>query len=97
MAKEGVAAHAEERACRECGCTEISACVDEHDTACHWVEWDLCSMCAPSEASPRVSVSTQRLIPRTNLPAVYVYCGDPRCWVCQERGLVPEGEAVVER
>lgn len=30
-----------ERACRECGCTELAAC----DPPCHWVEPDLCSAC----------------------------------------------------
>lgn len=27
--------------CRECGCTDISAC----DVGCFWVEEDLCSAC----------------------------------------------------
>lgn len=35
------------RQCRECGCTDNSAC----DEGCAWVEPDLCSACAP-EAVP---------------------------------------------
>lgn len=31
--------------CRQCGCTEHSACVD----SCYWVEPDLCSACMESE------------------------------------------------
>ena len=34
------------QSCRECGCTDLEACVDEHGIACHWVEKDLCSKCA---------------------------------------------------
>lgn len=35
----------EEKACRICGCTYGSPCMDEHGQACHWVEEDLCSGC----------------------------------------------------
>ena len=35
-----------ERSCRGCGCTEARACVDTDGVPCHWVEWDLCSVCA---------------------------------------------------
>jgi hypothetical protein len=35
------------RACRECGCTDRSAC----DEGCCWVLEDLCSACAPGRAS----------------------------------------------
>lgn len=34
-----------ERACRQCGCTETNACVDKHFGACWWIERDLCSHC----------------------------------------------------
>jgi hypothetical protein len=35
-----------ERFCRQCGCTETTACRDEQSGApCHWVEEDLCSSC----------------------------------------------------
>lgn len=34
-----------ERACRECGCTEASACPG----GCYWVEPDLCSRCARTD------------------------------------------------
>jgi len=35
------------RRCRECGCTETTPCIDP-DTLlpCHWVEHNLCSVCA---------------------------------------------------
>jgi hypothetical protein len=36
------------RACRQCGCTDESACED----GCHWVGPDLCSRCAPEAAKP---------------------------------------------
>lgn len=33
--------------CRECGCTEDEACVDDvTGDPCFWVEPDLCSACA---------------------------------------------------
>ncbi|MER8616022.1 hypothetical protein NKG99_04075 [Mesorhizobium sp. M1409] len=32
-------------ACRECGCTQNNACVT-NGVPCHWVEPDLCSVCA---------------------------------------------------
>ncbi len=35
-----------ERACRVCGCTELSACVDADGTPCCWMDDDLCSACA---------------------------------------------------
>jgi hypothetical protein len=37
-------AHEPERSCRVCGCTDLSACVDE-DGPCCWVDEDLCSAC----------------------------------------------------
>ena len=39
------------RACRECGCTQTQACVDERGP-CWWVEDDLCSHCAGPAATP---------------------------------------------
>lgn len=35
-----------ERSCRECGCTDAAACIDEWFEPCSWVEEDLCSVCA---------------------------------------------------
>ena len=32
--------------CRECGCTDITAC----DVGCFWVEEDLCSACTGPDA-----------------------------------------------
>lgn len=40
---------AQERACRECGCTELQACPG----GCWWVEGDLCSSCAPPMTKAR--------------------------------------------
>ena len=39
-----------ERACHVCGCTERNACEDplSFGDPCHWVEPDLCSVCARS-------------------------------------------------
>ena len=34
-----------DRACRECGCTQANACVTD-DVPRHWVEDDICSACA---------------------------------------------------
>jgi hypothetical protein len=36
-----------ERACRVCGCTEMSCrqCIERTGVPCHWVEADLCSAC----------------------------------------------------
>lgn len=33
------------RTCRVCGCTDEKPCITE-DGSCHWVENDLCSVCA---------------------------------------------------
>ena len=35
--------------CRECGCTDSQACMDDDGDSCFWVEEDLCSSCAPAE------------------------------------------------
>lgn len=35
------------RACRQCGCTDLMACLG----GCHWVETDLCSKCAQTPPS----------------------------------------------
>jgi hypothetical protein len=32
-----------DRTCRICGCTQDHAC----EGGCYWIEWDLCSACAP--------------------------------------------------
>ena len=35
------------RQCRECGCDDAHACYDPKNRGgCHWVEEDLCSVCA---------------------------------------------------
>jgi hypothetical protein len=37
----------DDRYCRVCGCTEGNACHDdETGVGCHWVDQDLCSVCA---------------------------------------------------
>lgn len=41
----------EERACRICGCTETTPCVDDRGFPCSWVESDLCSACDDKEAA----------------------------------------------
>jgi hypothetical protein len=37
------------RTCRVCGCTDDNCqqCIEKTGQACHWVEKDLCSACAP--------------------------------------------------
>lgn len=35
----------EEQTCRECGCTDSHACMDEELGPCWWVYPDLCSHC----------------------------------------------------
>ena len=44
----------EERRCRVCGCTEYdcSQCVAKTGSPCYWVEYDLCSACAPLGTEP---------------------------------------------
>lgn len=37
-----------EQACRVCGCTYNSPCIDKNGRACHWVDEDLCSGCTLS-------------------------------------------------
>lgn len=37
---------AEDRVCRGCGCDSRHACLGEDGVPCHWVEDDLCSVCA---------------------------------------------------
>lgn len=34
-------------ACRICGCTDYTPCIDPGGEPCCWVEDDLCSQCAP--------------------------------------------------
>lgn len=34
------------RLCRECGCSELDACVGDAGVGCHWVEHNFCSACA---------------------------------------------------
>ena len=36
-----------ERRCRECGCTDLNACVDILGRPCYWTDEDLCSNCGP--------------------------------------------------
>lgn len=42
------------RSCRVCGCTEFTPCGWSSDTACWWVEIDLCSACQPLDGGPDV-------------------------------------------
>jgi len=37
-----------ERVCRVCGCTDARPCIVDGE-ACHWVEFDLCSVCDAEE------------------------------------------------
>jgi hypothetical protein len=46
-----LAAPAAVRKCRVCGCTEDHACLTA-DGPCHWVEDDLCSVCADRGGYP---------------------------------------------
>jgi hypothetical protein len=41
------------RRCRICRCTEADckSCIERTGEPCHWVEWDLCSACAPVAAN----------------------------------------------
>lgn len=34
------------RSCRECGCTDTTACLAAAGEPCHWAKPDLCSACA---------------------------------------------------
>lgn len=40
------------RACRVCGCTEVTACEDLPGEACRWVSKDLCSACVRKQPPP---------------------------------------------
>lgn len=35
----------ETRTCRACGCTDWTACLDDFQQPCYWIEPDLCSQC----------------------------------------------------
>lgn len=55
--------------CRQCGCEDLHACVDMMGDACHWVEPDLCSVCAfegppPDEPEPRLPLWSLRRLDR---------------------------------
>lgn len=41
----------DERACRECGCTEDRACLGSDLTPCGWAERDLCTACEAAARS----------------------------------------------
>jgi hypothetical protein len=41
-----------ERTCRECGCTELNACLTILGP-CWWVEKDLCCACKPNDPKPK--------------------------------------------
>ena len=41
------------QACRACGCWQHDACLDENEEPCHWVEADLCSVCAAGSGVQR--------------------------------------------
>jgi hypothetical protein len=47
--------------CRRCGCSDFAACVYFDGVAtftCHWVEEDLCNLCAVAEVLPVLTLET---------------------------------------
>lgn len=55
--------HVVERSCRKCGCTEFSACYDKDtNSACYWVEEDLCSVCATPKQKQKAMVEIEKLV-----------------------------------
>lgn len=34
-----------ESECKECGCTQLNACIHKDGSPCYWAEKDLCSKC----------------------------------------------------
>lgn len=42
----------DDRTCRICGCTDITACRHEDGTPCCWIEDDLCSACEAVGLTP---------------------------------------------
>ena len=43
------------RRCRVCGCSERNACVNTvTGLTCSWVQYDLCSACAPAPKQTRL-------------------------------------------
>jgi hypothetical protein len=54
----------QQRACRECGCTEndCSGCIARTGAPCHWIEADLCSACADPQAglAPLAAIAVER-------------------------------------
>lgn len=52
-----------EQKCRECGCTDTSACYDpERGGGCYWVEADLCSACATDLQKKKAKAAIQKVI-----------------------------------
>lgn len=47
--------------CRECGCTENSACHDPETGSCWWVFQDLCSACATQEQKQQALKEMKKL------------------------------------
>lgn len=50
------------RTCRLCHCIELdcAGCIERTGQACHWVEPDLCSACAPNAADPAAAPPTRK-------------------------------------
>ncbi len=62
--KRAVAGSFSNRKCRVCGCTDRDCrqCIKKTGSACHWVEEDLCSACAPMKVICKRCGSTFNLI-----------------------------------
>jgi len=52
------------RACRVCGCTDEWGC----DEGCEWVEWDLCSACAPHLSDGELADTLAQALESVGLP-----------------------------
>jgi hypothetical protein len=54
----GATKHPQDRACRRCGCTQATACLDARLLqSCCWVERDLCSACLTAPEFKRFMAS----------------------------------------
>lgn len=49
-----------DRTCRECGCSELHACVDDDGVPCWWVQEDLCSACAIGDLAMQLEMLPYR-------------------------------------
>lgn len=79
--------------CTGCGCTDERACVDDHGNTCVWVAEDLCSMCdeqPEADCPPCGGTGVVAKHPEPEPEEIPWFCGDPSCWVCIEREVVPK-------